>query len=271
MIDGGDVDCACRLCGSATTSAFAKRVLGRFNVNYFTCRFCGSLQTEPPYWVTESYKDCALTATDTGAADRTLLNVALVAAITKILRINGRILDYGGGDGLLCRLLRDIEFDCWVYDKFSTPSYGQGFIADLDKSFELITSFEVFEHFENPAPEVANLFLRRPRALLISTQLYREQSADWWYLSPESGQHVFFYSERAIRLIADRARYHVIIWKSFVLFCREPISFWQAKAIRLIRYHTLRGLQCLLPLLSHGGTERDFNAQKRRLACSKEG
>jgi Methyltransferase domain len=270
MIDETDPKCMCRLCGSATSSVFRKRLFGRFNVQYFMCDSCRSLQTEPPYWIAESYKDCALSAMDTGAADRTLLNVALVNAVAKILRIHGQILDYGGGDGLLCRLLRDIGFDCWVYDKYSTPSYGRGFITELDKNFELITAFEVFEHFEDPALEVADLFSRRPRAILISTEIYRGQSADWWYLSPESGQHVFFYSERAVRLIAERAGYHVMMWKTFALFCREPIPFWQEKAIRLIRHRTLRGLQCLLPLLSHDGTERDFNVQKRRLACSKE-
>ena len=86
MIDETDAYYACRLCGAATTSAFAKRVLGRLNVKYFTCRSCGSLQTEPPYWLTESYKDYTLSALDTGAADRTLLNFALVTAVAKILR-----------------------------------------------------------------------------------------------------------------------------------------------------------------------------------------
>lgn len=269
MIDETDAYYACRLCGAATTSAFAKRVLGRLNVKYFTCRSCGSLQTEPPYWLTESYKDYTLSALDTGAADRTLLNFALVTAVAKILRINGQILDFGGGDGLLCRLLRDIGFDCWTYDKFSKPSYAQGFTVELDKSFELITSFEVFEHFVNPALEVADLF-SRARAILISTELYRGQGTDWWYLSPESGQHIFFYSERAIRLIAERAMYDVIIGKTFVLFFLGSMSVWQQKAIQLIRYRTLRALQCFLPLFRHHGTERDFDAQKRRLRCSEE-
>jgi hypothetical protein len=270
MIDDTNANCSCRLCGCATTSAFAKRVLGRFDVRYFTCRSCESLQTEPPYWLTEGYKDCTLSALHTGAADRILLNVALVTAVVWVLGINGRILDYGGGDGLLCRLLRDIGFDCWIYDKFSKPSYGQGFSADLNKAFELITSFEVFEHFANPALEVEELFSTEASAILISTVLYRGQGADWWYLSPESGQHVFFYSERAIRLIAERTSYEVIIGKTFVLFFRGSISVWQRKAIQLIRYRALRALRCFLPLLSNRGIERDFDAQKKRLAGSKE-
>lgn len=261
---------ACRLCGSATTAAFAKRVLGRLNVEYFTCSSCGSLQTEPPYWLTESYKDYTLSALDTGAADRTLMNLTLVTAVAKILSISGPILDFGGGDGLLCRLLRDIGFDCWTYDKFSKPSYGQGFTAKLDQSFELITSFEVFEHFANPALEVADLFSRQARVVLISTELYRGQSADWWYLGPESGQHIFFYSERAVRLIAEQARYNVKIGKTFTLFFQGSISVCQQKAIQLIRYRTLRALQCFIPLLSHRGILRDFDTQKRRLACSQD-
>jgi hypothetical protein len=260
----------CRLCGSATTSEFIQRVLGRFDVTYFKCNSCGSLQTETPYWLAESYKDHSLAVSDTGAADRTLRNLALVTAMAKILGISGPILDFGGGDGLLCRLLRDIGFDCWVFDSHSKPSYAQGFVGKLDNRFELITSFEVFEHFVNPAAEVADLFSTKARVILISTELYRNQGANWWYISPETGQHLFFYSEQAIRLIAERANCSVIIGKAFVLFVRGTISAWQLQAIKLIRYRSLRVLQCVLPLLSHGGAARDFDALKQREGSLEE-
>jgi hypothetical protein len=44
----------CRLCGGATRPHFAAAVLGRYPVGYLLCGDCGSLQTEPSYWIEEA-------------------------------------------------------------------------------------------------------------------------------------------------------------------------------------------------------------------------
>jgi hypothetical protein len=256
----------CRLCGSDSHWVFRKELLGRLDVSYFECVRCGSLETGTPDWLDEAYQEHALSGLDTGAADRNLLNFALVTAVAKLLRITGPILDFGGGDGLLCRLLRDIGFDCWVSDKHSQPSYAQGFSCTPGEGFELVTAFEVFEHFADPAAETADLFSIGARAVLVSTELYRQQGADWWYLSPETGQHVFFYSERAMRLIAQNANYNLILAKHFVLFHRDPTVAWRRRAITLLRHPVLRAIQCGLPLLSHSGISRDFDDCRRLLS-----
>ena len=60
------------------------------------------------------------------------------------------VIDIGGGDGLLCRLLRDYEINCYVKDKYSEPKYGQGFTEQNFKKTDLIISFEVLEQLVRP-------------------------------------------------------------------------------------------------------------------------
>jgi len=57
----------------------------------------------------------------------------------------------GIGDGLLCRLLRDYNVNCYVKDKYAVATYGQGF-SELDFATpNLLLAFEVLEHFAAPA------------------------------------------------------------------------------------------------------------------------
>src|SRR5882672_8116957 len=53
-----------------------------------------------------------------------------------------RHLDYGGGNGLLSRLLGEVGWDSVSYDPFAEPGRK---LADLGQ-FDLVTAFEVFEH-----------------------------------------------------------------------------------------------------------------------------
>src|SRR5688572_6458293 len=65
----------CRLCGGLTTYAFNAELIGKHNVRYFVCTSCGSLETEPPFWLEESYLS-NLGDLDCGSAQRNLHNFA---------------------------------------------------------------------------------------------------------------------------------------------------------------------------------------------------
>src|ERR1700730_9135404 len=118
-IDGGE----CRLCQGRLSFRFKSTVLGRYSVHYFECRECRSLQTEPPYWLNEAYSH-NLSGLDTGAAQRNLHNLAACYIISKLFGATDAI-DYGGGDDLLCRLLRDYGLNCFVSDKYAKVTYAQ--------------------------------------------------------------------------------------------------------------------------------------------------
>jgi hypothetical protein len=210
----------CRLCDGPLTHRFNVKVLGKHDVKYFDCADCRSLQTETPYWLDEAYGGNSLSSLDTGAAQRNITNLAACFAISRLFRVRNAI-DIGGADGLLCRLLRDYGINCFVTDKYATPTYAQGFTEPDFEKPDLVIAFEVLEHFPSPKSDLNDLFKYSPNVLLLSTALYTGQQQDWWYLVPESGQHVFFYSEKALKLIAERSGYQIVISGGFVLFTRS--------------------------------------------------
>src|SRR5690349_19486614 len=92
---------SCRLCGGTAVLAFRKTMLGKYDVGFFRCGNCESLQSEKPYWLDEAYSP-AVDAIDTGAAQRVLHCFALAHIVIRMLHCR-TALDFGGGSGLLCR------------------------------------------------------------------------------------------------------------------------------------------------------------------------
>jgi hypothetical protein len=225
----------CRLCGGALRERFRLTVLARHEVAYLLCEDCASLQTEPPYWLGEAYAS-ALAAIDTGAVERSLRCQAAITASARVLGVKGRVLDFGGGAGLLCRLLRDGGLDAWLYDKYAEPVYAPAFALPLQSltagSVSLLCAIEVFEHCAEPAAELGALFDLQPAVLFASTEPYRGEGPDWWYLNASTGQHVFFYSTRALRLLARRHGYHYFGAGAFHVFARSEVSPLQRVALR---------------------------------------
>jgi hypothetical protein len=216
-------DISCRLCGGKLAEKFRRRGLQGIDIIYFECMNCGSLQTQEPTWLCEAYARSNLTDVDVGAAQRVLANQAFVLIAAKLLQLQ-TILDFGGGDGLLCRLLRDRGLDALMLDDHATPTYARLFEGSLTRSYDLITAFEVFEHLPHPSVSLAALFQTKPRFIIASTELYSGQDASWWYLAPLQGQHVFFYSSSALRWLASRYRYSYYEINGRHVFAKEPLT-----------------------------------------------
>jgi hypothetical protein len=222
--------CSCRLCGSEALPQFSLLVLHKYEVQYFLCSGCKSMQTEEPYWLEEAYSapsparsgdrsTANLNDLDTGAAQRVLSNLPATMRVAKALNARN-IVDRGGGDGLLCRLLRDHGLNAFVNDPHASPTYAPSFtIPDFDRP-DLMTAFEVFEHLSHPAQELGEMFARAPGALLATTLTYSGQGPDWWYLIPTTGHHIFFYSEEALQLIAERHGYELMRPGGYILFVK---------------------------------------------------
>ena len=206
----------CRLCAGQAAFVFKLRTIDHYDISYYKCTGCHSLQTEPPYWLSEAYSE-AVIAIDPGAAQRVLDNFVLTRVVARIFDC-ARLLDYGGGAGLLCRLLRDAGWDAYSYDRYAPAGYAAGFTAAPSGQFDLITAFEVVEHLPTPATDLGEIFGGAAKVVLISTCLYDGQSHDWWYLCPEEGKHVFIYSQKAIDLIAARFGYRAYTCRGFIIF-----------------------------------------------------
>jgi hypothetical protein len=200
--------------------AFHKTLLGKYKAGFYRCVKCNSLQSEQPYWLAEAYSP-SVDAIDTGAAQRVLHCVALTHGVMRLLGCR-TVLDFGGGSGLLCRLLRDVGHDAYWYDQYSSPGYATGFIGSPRNAYDLVTSFEVIEHFPNPRDDLDKLFSGRPKAVLLMTELYTGQGEEWSYLAPEEGQHIFFYSPDGLALVGAQYGYYLLLCRGFILFLREP-------------------------------------------------
>jgi len=253
----------CRLCGGSLTALFSKTVLGKYAVTYFKCSGCLSLLTERPYWLDEAYQKSNLANADTGAAQRNLRNLAATYGISKLLKAKN-VIDIGGGDGLLCRLLRDYQINCYLQDKYAIPTYAQGFTEHNFASPDLVLGFEVLEHYPNPIADLDNVFSYNPRAFLLSTCIYSDQNKDWWYLAPESGQHVFFYSNTAMEMIANKYQYGLVTCGDFILFFKNPSFLKKLGAKILLRKKVVRLLKAIIVLLPTPGISIDHALQTQK-------
>jgi hypothetical protein len=162
----------CRLCNAASSFRFKAVLMQRYEVDYFECTACHSLQTEEPYWLDQAYArpDRVL---DVGRAQRSLLTAMLCALILNKLGATATEigLDWGGAEGLFCRLMRDRGFNFFTYDKYIEPVYSEPYrIEDPTiTSPATITAFEVLEHLPQPAHALDEIFALRPRLLLCTT------------------------------------------------------------------------------------------------------
>jgi hypothetical protein len=239
-----------KITGGETSLLFTKKVLNKYDVKYYRCNDTGFIQTENPFWLAEAYSS-AITKLDIGLASR---NIMLSEKIGKLLIANfnykGVFLDYAGGYGLFTRLMRDKGFNFYNTDNFCQNLFAEHFdLAGLAPGmiFELATAFEVFEHLPDPVGEIKNI-LKFSDNLIFSTELQpanQEDIFDWWYLSPETGQHIAFYNAASLKYIAKLLGYnfytdgrslHLFTKKIFNANVLEPVrdSFLLRKAKKLV-------------------------------------
>jgi hypothetical protein len=192
----------CKVCGSDTEFKFEKLVLNKYDVKYYQCNSCMFLQTEKVYWLNEAYSS-AITKQDIGLVYRNLLYAPIVSSIIKLFfNSNKKFLDYGGGYGLFVRIMRDFGFNFYRFDTYCENIFAEGFDEVDSEKYELLTSFEVFEHLENPLQEIDKMLLKS-KSILFSTELQPSNDIEkWWYVMPETGQHISLFSFDSLKFIA---------------------------------------------------------------------
>jgi len=201
-----------KITGGKTTLLFTKKVLNKYDVKYYRCNETGFIQTEEPFWLEEAYSS-AITKLDIGLPSRNIyLSERLSSLLVTSFNYKGTFLDYAGGYGLFTRLMRDKGFDFYHTDKYCQNLFAEHFdISDLqdNTNFELVSAIEVFEHLTNPLQEIKNI-LKFSDNLLFTTELQPEGDNinKWWYISPETGQHVAFYNIQSLAYMAKDLGYN---------------------------------------------------------------
>jgi len=183
-------------------------------VSYYSCKNCCFLQTEAPYWLEESYSS-AITSLDIGLLERNIELSNIISAIIHFyFKKDAKFIDFAGGYGMLVRLLRDKGFDYFRQDKYCENLFAEHFdISSLSENikFELLTAFEVFEHLDNPMETIEEMFNYSDN-ILFSTRLIPKNTGnlkDWWYISPQIGQHISFYHLKSLQEIASLKKLHL--------------------------------------------------------------
>ena len=128
------------------------------------------------------------------------------------------------------RLLRDKGFPFEWYDKYATNLFAKHFEKTRDH-YDVVTAFELFEHFAEPAEEIERLMALGDN-LLFSTELVPMQPPhimDWWYYAPEHGQHVAFYTAQALATVAERYHRHYTGCRGIHLITRERVPQWKLR------------------------------------------
>ena len=157
----------------------------------------------------------------------------------------GKFIDYGGGYGVLVRLLRDRGLDFYRQDIYAENLFAKNFDQEDagTEKFELLTAFEVFEHLENPAAAVDDM-LKLSDNILFSTELQpipNPTPDTWWYILPEIGQHISLFSKKSLETLAEQKGLHLSTnGKNLHLLSRKKIAL--PLLYRALSYHQIAGL-----------------------------
>jgi SAM-dependent methyltransferase len=173
-----------------------------------SCRFCWALELNQ--WPLAKFKDCIYNA-DYISVDPDYLEVRPTANAKRLramfpnLPSDIRHLDYGGGNGLLSKLLRESNWDSVSYDPFVDGEVDPGRFG----RFDFITAYEVFEHVPDLQILLTSLcaLLTHNSLLLFSTlisdgNIETKKRLDWWYASPRNG-HISLFSRKSLSILAE--------------------------------------------------------------------
>ncbi len=213
----------CKICRGDSENIFSRKILDKYNVNYYQCPYCQFIQTEEPYWLHEAYQQ-PISVEDTGILKRNFLCAKRTTLVlSAYFNSKGRFLDYGGGTGLFVRLMRDNGFDFYWNDLHAQNIFARGFEFDFSKEqyFDAATAFECFEHFVNPHTEITKLLSIAP-SIIFSTEIFSGKAPhpdNWQYYYFSHGQHISLYSLKSLQILAETYKLHLLTnKKSFHVF-----------------------------------------------------
>lgn len=118
-------------------------------------------------------------------------------------------LDFGSGPGpVLDTLIKRRNVTCDIYDKF----YQQEKVYE-NKTYDLISATEVFEHLQNPK-EVLNFFKQHLHVgshVALMTLFHTNTQNDflkWWYRRDPT--HITFFTPKTLEVLANECGFELI-------------------------------------------------------------
>ena len=256
----------CRVCGSLSNFIFSGKIFNDLSIKYFSCGNCGYIQTEQPHWLGRAYKN-PINSSDSGILVRNIRNRSVVLATLLVindLKIKEcTVLDSSGGYGLLVRLLRDLGLDTWWSDPHADNIFASSFCEAGGSSYDLVTSFEAFEHFMEPDKNFQDLRCKANN-LLISTEIYPNNNpkpGEWNYFGMDHGQHIGFYKKNTLQYLASKYGLNLYSYaNTYHLFTKNKINYvaW------LVLMRISSALPFVIARLLKSKTESDSEILKNR-------
>ena len=215
--------------------------LSRIPIYYAFCNACGFCFTPDLFaWTLDEfeeriYNDEYILVDPDYIESRPKANATNLHSMFGSLAPSIRHLDYGGGNGLLVKLLRESNWNSFSYDPFVDRN------TDVERlgKFELITAFEVFEHVPDVKGLMSNLrLLLSPNGLVLFSTLVSDgnihpnQRISWWYASPRNG-HISLFSKNSLAILARQSGFNFASFSQgfHVLFTKVPP--WASHIIRV--------------------------------------
>lgn len=194
------------------------------------CPSCEAAFYENPGWLDTAYSS-AISSHDTGIVERC---IDLANVLTPFLwrRRHEPVIDFGGGIGLLSRIMRDRGFDFHSVDPMA--EYRLPLPTAEVPTASMVTMVEVLEHLTDPVSELRKIAERAP-IIFISTHLIPAGGVvpDWHYLQPETGQHIFFCTTTTLRRLASELRMNVTSnGKNLHVLHRSHLSWRQRLVVK---------------------------------------
>jgi SAM-dependent methyltransferase len=145
-----------------------------------------------------------------------------------------RHLDFGGGNGLLSKLLRSSNWDSHSYD----PFVDTHIVPDSLGKFDLITAFEVFEHVSDIPKLITGMMdLLSENGVILFTTLLSDgniqlkQRLSWWYASPRNG-HISLFSKKSLSVLAENYGFCFGNFNNSLHMFFKTMPSWAAHLIR---------------------------------------
>ena len=133
---------------------------------------------------------------------------------------------------MFVRLMRNLGYDFYRQDTYCENLFAKYFdLTDIDQKtgFEFVSAFEVFEHLVDPIAEINQMF-EYSDTIIFSTNLQPDtdlkSTEDWWYFTPETGQHISLYHKNTFRKISELTNCHFYTTNySIHILSKKKINF----------------------------------------------
>lgn len=192
---------------------------GPKNWEYTRCENCGSCWLEGMRnWTAEQYSR-EIYNSDYGKVDveydgtRIKKNISRIFELLDRMGNVKRVLDYGGGNGLLTDLLRAAGYDSSCYDPYNRMDEVKG-------EYDCVTAIEVLEHEIDPDKifGLAASKLREGGYFFATTETVDlKYVCDWFYANPRAGHNMLYSNhglveagkKHGLRLVWNNGNWHV--------------------------------------------------------------